>query len=114
MITGDHPRTALAIARETRVVEPGARAEVLSGQELDALSDEELLARSRTVDVYARVVPRHKLRIVGALRGRGEVVAMTGDGVNDVPALEAAHVGVAMGARGTDAARAAADLILDR
>ena len=112
MITGDHPRTALAVAQETSVVEPGAKAEVLTGPELDALSDEELLARSRTVDVYARVVPQHKLRIVNALRRRGEVVAMTGDGVNDVPALEAAHVGVAMGGRGTDAARSAADLIL--
>ncbi|MGZ5308050.1 MAG: cation-translocating P-type ATPase [Solirubrobacterales bacterium] len=112
MITGDHPRTALAVAQAISVVEPRVKAEVLTGPELDGLSDEELLARSRTVDVYARVVPQHKLRIVDALRRRGEVVAMTGDGVNDVPALEAAHVGVAMGGRGTDAARAAADLIL--
>ena len=112
MITGDHPRTALAIARETGVAAPGSETEVLTGPELDRLDDDELLERSKTVGVYARVVPEHKLRIVEALRKRGEVVAMTGDGVNDVPALEAAHIGVAMGERGTDAARSAADLIL--
>ena len=111
MITGDHPGTALAIARETRVVED-EHASVLTGAELDELSDDELVARSSEVGVYARVVPRHKVRIVDALRRRGEVVAMTGDGVNDVPALEAADIGVAMGERGTDAARAAADLVL--
>ena len=111
MITGDHPGTALAIARETGVVEDD-NTSVMTGAELDALSDHELAARSSDVRVYARVVPRHKVRIVDALRRRGEVVAMTGDGVNDVPALEAADIGVAMGERGTDAARAAADLIL--
>jgi Ca2+-transporting ATPase len=111
MITGDHPGTALAIARETKVVKEDG-AEVLTGSELDELSDEELAARCPDVGVYARVVPRHKVRIVDALRRRGEVVAMTGDGVNDVPALEAADIGVAMGERGTDAARAAADLVL--
>ena len=111
MITGDHPGTALAIARETRVVEDD-HTSVMSGAELDELSDEDLAARSSDVQVYARVVPRHKVRIVDALRRRGEVVAMTGDGINDVPALEAADIGVAMGERGTDAARAAADLVL--
>ncbi len=111
MITGDHPGTALAIARETKLVEDD-RASVLTGAELDELSDDELAGRSSDVRVYARVVPRHKVRIVDALRRRGEVVAMTGDGVNDVPALEAADIGVAMGERGTDAARAAADLVL--
>ena len=111
MITGDHPGTALAIARETNLVEDDQES-VLTGAELDQLSDDELAARSPDVRVYARVVPRHKVRIVDALRGRGEVVAMTGDGVNDVPALEAADIGVAMGERGTDAARAAADLVL--
>ena len=111
MITGDHPGTALAIARETGVME-NDNATVLTGAELDELSDEELAESSCDPRVYARVVPRHKVRIVDALRRRGEVVAMTGDGVNDVPALEAADIGVAMGERGTDAARAAADLIL--
>jgi Ca2+-transporting ATPase len=111
MITGDHPGTALAIARETGIV-PDDRAEVFTGPELDELSDDELAVRSSDVRVFARVVPRHKVRILDALRRRGEVTAMTGDGVNDVPALEAADIGVAMGARGTDAARAAADLIL--
>ena len=111
MITGDHPGTALAIARETTIVGEDETS-VVTGAELDELSDEELTARSSEARVYARVVPRHKVRIVDALRRRGEVVAMTGDGVNDVPALEAADIGVAMGERGTDAARAAADLIL--
>jgi P-type Ca2+ transporter type 2C len=111
MITGDHPGTALAIARETGIVEDDETG-VLTGAQLDELSDEELAARSPHVRVFARVVPRHKVRIVDALRRRGEVVAMTGDGVNDVPALEAADIGVAMGERGTDAARAAADLVL--
>ena len=111
MITGDHPGTALAIARETTIVGEDETS-VVTGAELDELSDEELTARSSEAWVYARVVPRHKVRIVDALRRHGEVVAMTGDGVNDVPALEAADIGVAMGERGTDAARAAADLIL--
>ena len=111
MITGDHPGTALAIARETGVVEDDNTI-VVTGAELDMLSDEELATRSSDVRVYARVVPRHKVRIVDALRRGGEVVAMTGDGVNDVPALEAADIGVAMGERGTDAARSAADLVL--
>ncbi|MGA8218021.1 MAG: cation-transporting P-type ATPase [Solirubrobacterales bacterium] len=111
MITGDHPGTALAIARETGVVEDD-HTSVLTGAELDELSDDELATRNSDVRVYARVVPRHKVRIVDALRRRGEVVAMTGDGVNDVPALGAADIGVAMGERGTDAARAAADLVL--
>ncbi len=99
MITGDHPGTALAIARETRVVEDD-KTSVMTGAELDELSDDELAARSSDVRVYARVVPRHKVRIVDAFRRHGEVVAMTGDGVNDVPALEAADIGVAMGERG--------------
>jgi P-type Ca2+ transporter type 2C len=111
MITGDHPGTALAISRETTIVGDD-EASVITGAELDELSDEELTARSSEARVYARVVPRHKVRIVDALRRHGEVVAMTGDGVNDVPALEAADIAVAMGERGTDAARAAADLIL--
>ena len=109
MITGDHPRTALAIARATGVA--GVEDRVLSGRDLDRLSDLELERAASEVAVYARVAPAHKVRIVQALASRGHVVAMTGDGVNDVPALRAAHIGIAMG-RGTDAAAAAADMIL--
>jgi Ca2+-transporting ATPase len=111
MVTGDHPGTAVAIARATGIA-ASADAQAILGAELDGLSDEELIARSREADVYARVVPEHKVRIVDALTRDGEVVAMTGDGVNDGPALEAAHIGVAMGLRGTDAAKAAADMVL--
>jgi Ca2+-transporting ATPase len=108
MITGDHPATAAAIAARA-----GIRAdEVAVGPELDALDDRALLARLARTEVLARAVPDHKLRIVRALRAAGEVVAMTGDGVNDAPALKAADVGVAMGGRGTDVAREAAALVL--
>ncbi|MBK7864287.1 MAG: cation-translocating P-type ATPase [Archangiaceae bacterium] len=108
MITGDHPRTALAIARQA-----GLDAEdCLSGAELDGLPDEALAERLKTVSVFARVSPLNKLRLVKSLRAAGDVVAMTGDGVNDAPALRAAHIGVAMGGRGTDVAREAADLVV--
>lgn len=109
MITGDYPATALSIAREAGL---GEAATVLSGEALEALSDEELAQRVRQVTVFARVVPAQKLRIVEALKAAGEVVAMTGDGVNDAPALKAAHIGIAMGGRGTDVAREAAALVL--
>jgi Ca2+-transporting ATPase len=108
MITGDHASTAQAIARELGL----PAAEVLTGSELDALSDRELQARLRDVRVFARIVPQQKLRIVEAFKANGEIVAMTGDGVNDAPALKAAHIGVAMGRRGTDVAREAAGLVL--
>ncbi|HEU4604296.1 MAG TPA: cation-translocating P-type ATPase [Steroidobacteraceae bacterium] len=109
MITGDHPGTALAIAQQAGFdVSAGA----LTGAQLNSLDDSELAQRVRTVNVYARMTPEHKLRLVQALKTDGEVVAMTGDGVNDAPALKAAHVGVAMGARGTDVAREAASLVL--
>jgi Ca2+-transporting ATPase len=109
MITGDHATTALAIARQAGIeVEAGA----LLGRDIDAMDDEALAVAVQRVRVFARVLPKHKLRIVQALRRHGEVVAMTGDGVNDAPALKAAHVGIAMGARGTDVAREAADLVL--
>ncbi len=108
MITGDYPVTARAIARQA-----GMEAqEVLSGDELERLPDAELQRRLRTASICARITPAQKLRIVQALQATGAVVAMTGDGVNDAPALKAAHVGVAMGARGTDVAREAAAIVL--
>ncbi len=109
MITGDYPVTAQNIARQI-----GLRPsdQVITGPELDEMADAELQARIRTVCIFARVVPEQKLRIVQALKANGEVVAMTGDGVNDAPALKAAHIGIAMGGRGTDVAREAAALVL--
>ena len=111
MITGDHPHTALAIARATGIVAAADEAPAITGAELDAMTDEQLALAAHEVNVFARVLPEQKLRIVQALTGSGEVVAMTGDGVNDVPPIRAAHIGIAMG-RGTDAARAAADMII--
>jgi Ca2+-transporting ATPase len=109
MITGDYPATAQSIARQAGLADPE---EVVTGSELDRMSEADLAARIRTVNVFARVVPQQKLRLVTALKANGEVVAMTGDGVNDAPALKAAHIGVAMGGRGTDVAREAASLVL--
>lgn len=109
MITGDHPATALAIARAAGIE---TEAGVLTGADLAALPTAALGERLKHVRVFARILPEQKLRIVEALKGDGEVVAMTGDGVNDAPALEAAHIGVAMGRRGSDVAREAADLVL--
>ena len=109
MITGDHPETARAIARAAGI---GGAPEVLSGNDIEQLAPEVLAAKARTVNVYARVRPEQKLRLVEALRADGEVVAMTGDGVNDAPALRAAHVGISMGLRGTDVAREASSLVL--
>jgi P-type Ca2+ transporter type 2C len=110
MITGDHPRTAVRIAGDLGVVQPGARA--LTGPEIDALDDEGLRAAVREVSVFARVAPEHKLRIVAALQADDAIVAMTGDGVNDAPALKSADIGVAMGIAGTDVTKEAADMIL--
>ena len=109
MITGDYPATARNIARQIGLDRDGA---ALSGAELAAMTDEALQRRIRTVDVFARIMPEQKLRIVRALERAGEIVAMTGDGVNDAPALKAAHVGIAMGGRGTDVAREASQLVL--
>jgi len=109
MITGDHPQTALSIARQAGLVVDG---QAMTGPELDKLDDAALAARLGGTDVFCRVQPEQKLRLVQAFRSRGDVVAMTGDGVNDAPALKAAHIGVAMGARGTDVAREASALVL--
>jgi Ca2+-transporting ATPase len=110
MITGDHAATALAIGREVGIAGPGDRA--VTGRELDALDDDGLRQLCREVSVYARMAPEQKLRVVHALRREGHVVAVTGDGVNDAPALRAADIGIAMGRSGTDVAREAAAMIL--
>ena len=109
MITGDHPDTAEAIARELGILKAG---EVVVGRELDAMSQEELEREVERIEVYARVSPEHKLRVVTAWQARGHIVAMTGDGVNDAPALKRADIGVAMGVTGTDVSREAADMTL--
>lgn len=110
MITGDHKVTALAIAKQLHIFRKGNT--VIDGRELDEMSDDELAERIKTAAVFARVSPSDKLRIIRALRSHGEVAAMTGDGVNDSPALKEADIGVAMGITGTDVAKDAADMIL--
>lgn len=110
MITGDHRLTAQAIARELGL--PAEDSNVITGTELEALTDKELVVRVKDISVYARVSPFHKLRIVQALKRNGHIVAMTGDGVNDAPAIKEADIGIAMGQSGTDVAKEAADMIL--
>ncbi len=110
MITGDHKETAIAIAKDLGLV--NRQGEALAGHELDALSDRDLAERVEQVAVYARVSAEHKLRIVKAWKARGAVVAMTGDGVNDAPAMKAADIGVAMGITGTDVTKEASDMVV--
>jgi len=108
MITGDFPETAIAIAHQTGINSN----KILTGKDISVLNDTELGKHVSSTDVFARVTPELKLRIIGALKQNGEVVAMTGDGVNDAPALKAAHIGIAMGKRGTEVAKGAAGLVL--
>ena len=110
MITGDFPNTAKAIAEDIGLMRPGKK--VLTGKDLDGISDEQLVAEIEETDVFARVSPEHKMRIVDALQANGEVVAMTGDGVNDAPAIKRSDIGVAMGITGTDVAKETADMVL--
>jgi Ca2+-transporting ATPase len=110
MITGDHQSTALAIAKELGIA--SEEKESLSGSELNRLDDRQLEEQVKTVRVFARVSPEHKVRIVDALQANGNIVSMTGDGVNDAPSLQSADIGVAMGITGTDVAKGASDMVL--
>lgn len=110
MITGDHQNTALAVANSINLIPPGGK--IVTGAQLNRLSDRQLEEKADNIFVYARVSPEHKLRIVKALKNRGHVVAMTGDGINDAPAVKEADIGIAMGISGTDVTKESADLVL--
>jgi Ca2+-transporting ATPase len=110
MITGDHPSTAGALALELQIA--GAADRIVTGRDLDSMSDEELGAQVEKIAVYSRVTAEHKLRVVKAWKDRGEIVAMTGDGVNDAPAVKAADIGIAMGITGADVTKEASDMVL--
>ncbi len=110
MITGDHKNTAFAIAKELGITDDPSQ--VISGVELDKLTEEELISKIDNLRVFARVSPEHKVKIVRALKAKGNIVAMTGDGVNDAPSLKAADIGIAMGITGTDVAKGASDMVL--
>ena len=110
MITGDHKNTAFAIAKELNIADDSS--EVMSGNELDKISDKELSSKIDNIRVFARVSPEHKVKIIKAFKAKGNIVSMTGDGVNDAPSLKIANIGVAMGITGTDVAKGAADMIL--
>ncbi len=110
MVTGDYAVTATAVSKQLGIA--GDKPQVLEGKKLDTIEDEELFNMSKNVSVYARVSPKHKLRIVQQLVRHGEIVAVTGDGVNDAPALKAAHIGIAMGRKGTDVAKESSDMIV--
>src|SRR5690606_11864023 len=115
MITADHPSTAVAIAKQLEIIKPSDSdysRYVITGMELSQMSEPELKAKLKTVRVFARVSPEQKIRIVQLLQSNGEFVAMTGDGVNDAPALKRANIGVAMGKIGTDVAREASHMVL--
>ncbi|GBD97598.1 MAG TPA: HAD family hydrolase [Nitrospirae bacterium] len=110
MVTGDYAVTAAVVSKQIGIA--GDKAQVLEGKDLEAMDDEELFNKAKNVSVYARVSPQHKLRIVQQLAGHGEIVAVTGDGVNDAPALKAAHIGIAMGRKGTDVAKESSDMVI--
>lgn len=112
MITGDHPITAIAIAEQIGIADGSRPGQVLSGHELERMSDEELEQSVDRVSIFARMTPEHKLRVVSLLRKKGHIVAMTGDGVNDSPAIKQADVGIAMGRAGTEVSKATADIVL--
>ena len=113
MITGDHKLTATAVGKELHLIdEKDIESQVLTGQELEQMTDEQLVEIVEKVVIYARVAPEHKVRIVKAWQQKDQVVAMTGDGVNDAPALKMSDIGIAMGITGTEVSKEAADMVL--